>query len=195
MTRPTTRTTTSDGVRAAATPGDERPGAGRRGHPDGQRPDLLRRRRPTSTLDCHAASNFAGGIGNQVTVTVAQPFSFLTPLIGDVFGGSLTLHGLCDGAGPQPARRHDPAGSPMAPCHPDPTRPPRRPRRRRHPPRRRRRHSPPGATPTPTPTPTPDADPHAVPTCTVPDFRNAYWNNVGGIPALQVWQSQASPAP
>jgi hypothetical protein len=24
----------------------------------------------------------------------------------------------------------------------------------------------------------------------VPDFRNAYWNNVGGIPALQVWHNQ-----
>jgi Flp pilus assembly protein TadG len=46
---------------------------------------------PSTPIDCHVASNYAGGIGNQVTVTVEQPFSFLTPLIGSLFGGSLTL--------------------------------------------------------------------------------------------------------
>ena len=45
----------------------------------------------STIIDCRAASNFAPGIGNQVTVSVAQPFTFLTPLISGVFGGSLTL--------------------------------------------------------------------------------------------------------
>src|SRR5450759_3156779 len=34
---------------------------------------------PSTTMDCHDASDFAVGIGNQVTVTVKQPFAFLTP--------------------------------------------------------------------------------------------------------------------
>src|SRR5450759_4368935 len=36
---------------------------------------------PATPIDCHVASNFAAGIGNQVTVTVKQPFAFLTPFI------------------------------------------------------------------------------------------------------------------
>jgi Flp pilus assembly protein TadG len=47
---------------------------------------------PPTAIDCHVAStNYAGGIGNQVTVTVKQPFDFVTPFIGSLFGGSLTL--------------------------------------------------------------------------------------------------------
>jgi PKD repeat protein len=46
---------------------------------------------PATPIDCHVASNFAAGIGNQVTVTVKQPFAFLTPFIGSLFGGSVTL--------------------------------------------------------------------------------------------------------
>jgi Flp pilus assembly protein TadG len=46
---------------------------------------------PSTPIDCHVASDYAGGIGNQVTVTVKQPFAFLTPFIGSLFGGSLTL--------------------------------------------------------------------------------------------------------
>ena len=45
---------------------------------------------PSTPIDCHDASKFAPGIGNQVTVTVNQPFAFLTPFIGSLFGGSLT---------------------------------------------------------------------------------------------------------
>ena len=46
----------------------------------------------TSTvLDCHAASNFATGIGNQVRVSASQPFTFMTPLIGELFGGQVVL--------------------------------------------------------------------------------------------------------
>jgi Flp pilus assembly protein TadG len=46
---------------------------------------------PSTSIDCNVASNFATGTGNEVTVTVSQPFTFLTPLIGNLFGGSLTL--------------------------------------------------------------------------------------------------------
>ena len=46
---------------------------------------------PSTSIDCNAASNFAPGSGNDVTVTVSQPFTFWTPLIGNLFGGSLTL--------------------------------------------------------------------------------------------------------
>ena len=45
----------------------------------------------STAIDCHAASNYATGIGNQVVVTATQPFTFLTPLIGDLFfGGAVT---------------------------------------------------------------------------------------------------------
>jgi Flp pilus assembly protein TadG len=44
-----------------------------------------------TNIDCHAASAFAAGSGNRVTVTASQPFTFLTPLIGDLLGGNLTL--------------------------------------------------------------------------------------------------------
>ena len=56
---------------------------------DSEQPDLLRPQ-TSADVNCHAASNFAGGIGNQVTVTASQPFTFMTPFIGDVFGGTLT---------------------------------------------------------------------------------------------------------
>ena len=46
----------------------------------------------STTIDCRAASNYAAGIGNQVEVTATQPFTFLTPIIGDLFfGGAVTL--------------------------------------------------------------------------------------------------------
>jgi Flp pilus assembly protein TadG len=46
---------------------------------------------PSNPIGCNVAAQFAGGSGDQVTVTVSQPFSFLTPLINNFFGGSLTL--------------------------------------------------------------------------------------------------------
>jgi len=46
---------------------------------------------PSTSIDCNTASNFATGAGNLVTVTVSQPYTFLTPLIGNFFGGSLML--------------------------------------------------------------------------------------------------------
>ena len=44
----------------------------------------------TTTIDCHTASDFATGIGNQVSVSASQPFTFVTPIIGDLFGGPFT---------------------------------------------------------------------------------------------------------
>ena len=64
-----------------------------------------------SFLDCHVASDFAPGIGNQVTVTVAQPFSFITPLIGYRLRRLPDPAGLGHRPGAQPARRDGPAGS------------------------------------------------------------------------------------
>jgi Flp pilus assembly protein TadG len=143
-----------------------------------------------TTMDCHVASDFAGGIGNQVRVTVAQPFDFLTPLIGDAFGGQVILTasavapvlnrldvsilpGPTQDPGPTatPTPTPTPTASPTATPTATPTLPP-------------------GATPTPTAAPTPTPTPTPVPSCTVPDFKNAYWNNVGGVPALTVWHGQ-----
>jgi Flp pilus assembly protein TadG len=45
---------------------------------------------PTSVA-CNIAAQNAAGIGDQVSVTVTQPFTFFTPLIGGFFGGQLTL--------------------------------------------------------------------------------------------------------
>ena len=147
-----------------------------------------------TTLDCHTASNFAGGIGNQVTVSASQPFTFLTPLIGDLFGGQLDLSASATApvlnplgvsisaaepvATPMPTPTPTPTPTPeptMTPTpEPDPTPTPE-----------------PGATPSPTPTPTPEPTPTPVPMCTVPDFYHTFWNNVGGVPADQVWRDTA----
>ncbi len=43
-----------------------------------------------TTIACSAAPGGAGS-GNTLTVTVRQPFTFLTPLINDMFGGSLRM--------------------------------------------------------------------------------------------------------
>ncbi len=43
-----------------------------------------------TTIACAAAPGGAGA-GNTLTVTVRQPFTFLTPLINDMFGGSLRM--------------------------------------------------------------------------------------------------------
>lgn len=46
---------------------------------------------PSTSINCNTASNFATGTGNLVSVSVSQPFTFLTPFIGGFFGGTLTL--------------------------------------------------------------------------------------------------------
>jgi Flp pilus assembly protein TadG len=35
-----------------------------------------------TVIACDTAAQFAGGIGNHVTVSVSQPFTFLTPIVG-----------------------------------------------------------------------------------------------------------------
>lgn len=133
-----------------------------------------------TTLPCSAAADFAGGIGNQVTVTATQPFSFITPLIGDLFGGQLTLSASATAPVLNPRAARIIAGSPLPTASPSPS------------PSPTPSPSPgptlePGATPSPTPSPSPVPTPTPVPTCTVPNFVGTYWNNVGGVPALQVW--------
>ncbi len=125
-----------------------------------------------SFLDCHTASDFAGGIGNQVTVTVAQPFTFITPLIGTVFGGSLSLRAsatapvlnppdatVLPGPSMAPLPTPTPTAAPTATPTPAPT------------PTPTPTPTPaPGATPAPTPAPTPTPTPTPPPMCTVPDL-------------------------
>ena len=79
----------------------------------------------TTTMDCHAASNFAAGIGNQVSVSATQPFTFVTPIIGDLFGGPLTLSAAARGPIMNPAdvidRGCGPTPSPTASPTPSPS--------------------------------------------------------------------------
>jgi len=42
--------------------------------------------KPTAGIGCDAASKFADGIGNQVTVRASLPFTFFTPIISGVVG-------------------------------------------------------------------------------------------------------------
>ncbi len=140
-----------------------------------------------ATVACDAAAQFATGIGNQVSVSVSQPFDFLTPLVGDLFGGQLTLTAsatapvlnpldatVLPGATPPPTPTPTPTPTPSPSPSPSPT-----------------PTLPPGATPTPTPTASPTPTPTPIPMCTVPNFKGGFWNNTGGVPALQVWQEQA----
>jgi Flp pilus assembly protein TadG len=45
---------------------------------------------PATPINCSTATN-SGGIGDQVSVSVRQPFTFFTPLIGGFFGGQLNI--------------------------------------------------------------------------------------------------------
>jgi Flp pilus assembly protein TadG len=128
-----------------------------------------------SFLDCHTASNFAGGIGNQVTVAVAQPFTFITPLIGSLFGGSLTLRASATAPVlnppdatvlPGPSIPPLPTATPTSAPTPSPTSTP-----------APTPTPPPGATPTPTSAPTATPSPTPLPMCTVPDFFNTYFHD------------------
>lgn len=136
---------------------------------------------------CALAADFAAGIGNQVSVSVSRPFTFITPLIGDLFGGQVMLAASATApvlnrldvsvlAGPSQSPTSTPTPTPTpeptASPTPEPTLPP-------------------GETPTPSPEPTPTPSPTPPPTCNVPDFKNGFWNNTGGVPALQVWHDQA----
>ena len=127
-------------------------------------------------ISCASApqdSTTATGIGNTVRVTVTQPFSFLTPLIGNVFGGSLNLTASATApvlnpmvasviGQPTPTPTHSPTPTPTPSPTPTPT------------------PTPSGApTPTPTPTPTPAPTPTPTPMCIVPNFINAYWADIG----------------
>jgi len=51
----------------------------------------------STTMDCHEASRFAGGVGNQVRVTTSRTFSFLTPLVSQFFADGLTLSASATG--------------------------------------------------------------------------------------------------
>jgi Flp pilus assembly protein TadG len=135
-------------------------------------------------IGCRAASDFASGIGNQVTVSVSQPFAFLTPIIGDVFGGQLDLSASATApvlnpldasilAAPTPTPTPTPAPTPTPTPAPTPTPTP---------------TPAPDATPTPTPAPTPAPTPTPIPLCKVPNFYHTYWNDIG---SLAVWRDEA----
>jgi len=126
-------------------------------------------------IDCNTASNFATGIGNQVRVSATQDFTFITPIIGNLFsGGKLTLYAettaavlnpldatILPGPTASPTPTPVPTATPTAGPTPTPSPTPD-----------------PGATPTPTPSPSP------VPTCTVPNFKNTFFNDPD---ALNTW--------
>jgi hypothetical protein len=137
----------------------------------------------SAPIDCRLAStSIATGIGNQVTVSVDQPFTFLTPLVGELFGGQLTMTASATGAVLNPADvtilggsaipTASPSPSPSPTPSPTPTATP---------------TFDPGATPAPTSTASPSPTPTPIPTCRVPQYRHTFWNNVGGQTAIQVW--------
>lgn len=138
-----------------------------------------------TVIACDSASNFAAGIGNHVTVSVSRPFTFLTPVIGDLFGGGVVLSASATGPvlnpaditilavptpTPVPTATPTPSPTPTPTPTPAPTPTPD-----------------PGATPTPTPAPTPVPTPTPPPMCIVPDFYHTYFNDIG---ALTIWQEE-----
>ena len=151
---------------------------------------------PTSgtTMACNTAANFAAGSGNRVSVSASRPFTFLTPLIGDVVGGQLTLSASATAPvlnpavtqilaiatpTPEPTPTPSPTVAPTPTPTPAPTPTP----------------SPttpgiPVPTPTPTPEPTDTPEPTAtpIPMCSVPNYWHTHWNDVGGVSAEEVWE-------
>ncbi len=105
-----------------------------------------------TAVGCDGASNFAGGIGNQVSVSVRQPFMFLTPMVTDIIGGPLNLDGVATAPVLSPAAVSITASSPSPTQTPSPA-------------------------PTSTPTATPTATPTPTPQCPVPDFFNTHLND------------------
>jgi hypothetical protein len=139
-----------------------------------------------AVIACGTAATATSGIGNQVTVSASQPFSLLTPLIGEIFGGSLvisasatapvlnapsvTVLGAASTPSPTPTPTPTPSPTPTATPTPTPTLPP-------------------GATPAPTPSATPTPTPTPVPTCSVPNLIGQFYNT--NPSALFAWQSTA----
>jgi Flp pilus assembly protein TadG len=119
----------------------------------------------SASISCDSApqdSTTAMGIGNSVKVTVTQPFTFLTPLIGDVFGGTLDLSATATAPVLNPlVAKITATATPTATATATPT---------------------PTATATATATPTPTP----VPNCKVPDYYHTYWADPGSI---QTWQN------
>jgi Flp pilus assembly protein TadG len=115
---------------------------------------------PASTLDCDVAATSTSAVGNQVTVSVSQPFSLVTPVVGELFGGSLDLRASATAPVLNPASvtvlpgEETPTPSPSPTASPSPS----------------ASSSTPGGSPTPTPSPTP------VPTCTVPNLLGQFYN-------------------
>jgi Flp pilus assembly protein TadG len=129
-------------------------------------------------IACNVAATQTSGIGNHVQVEVSQPFSLLTPFVGELFGGQLILTAQATAPvldadvvtvlPPSPTPSLSPTPTPTASPTPTPSATP---------------TLPPGATPTPSPTPVPP------PTCFVPDrFNQFYFGSPG---ALDTWQTSA----
>ena len=128
---------------------------------------------PPVSISCANApqdSQTASGIGNQVTVTVTQPFTFFTPLISNFFGSgfSLSASATAPVLNPLVAQISNPTPTPTATATAGPT-----------------------PTPTPTPTATATATPTPTPTptpivCTVPDYYHTYWSDTG---SLNTWHN------
>jgi Flp pilus assembly protein TadG len=131
---------------------------------------------PASTMACNVAATSTSTTGNHVTVSVTQPFSLVTPIVGDLFGGAVDLSASATAPVLNPASvtvlpgEETPTPSPTASPTASPTPTP----------------SPtattPGATPTPSPSPSP------APTCRVPNVEGLYYNSNPG--ALTVWQGE-----
>ena len=139
--------------------------------------------------NCHTAANsLASGVGNLVTVSANQDFAFITPIVGEFFGGTLTLSASATAPVLNPADITiledpdfvpPPTATPTATPLPTPTPTPS--------PTLEPTPTPdPDATPTPIPTPTEAPTPTPAPTCTVPSFRHTYYHDI----AVTVWELQ-----
>ncbi len=117
-----------------------------------------------SPVACDTAAQFAGGIGNYVKVSATQPFDFLTPFVGEIFGGQLTLSASATGP------LLNPLDTSVLPGEGNPPSPE------------------PSESVSPDPSESPSPSPSAPPTCNVPNFKNTFWNNPD---ALHTWHSVA----
>ena len=61
-----------------------------------------------TAVTCNTAASYATGIGNQVSVSVRQPSTFLIPLVSELFGGYLDL----DASATAPASSPSPSPTP-----------------------------------------------------------------------------------
>ena len=129
-------------------------------------------------IACNVAASQTSGIGNHVQVSVSQPFTLLTPFVGELFGGQIDLSAQATAPvldadavtvlPPSPSPSLSPSPTPTASPTPTPSETP---------------TLPPGETPTPEPTPEPP------PTCIVPDLFNQFYSGSPG--ALDTWQISA----